>query len=543
MPAELGGADTPLTHNLEAEVQGPSGAESPPAGESASGLALEAANISVTFGGTRALRDACLAVRRGTIHALLGENGSGKSTFIKVLAGIYAASPGGVIRAGGTSRSTEQMTPAAAHELGMRFVHQDLGLFDDMTVAENMALYAGYPTAALGAIRWSSVKRIAAERLDRFEIDATPDTLAGDLRPAMRTMVAVARALQDDSSDTGRILILDEPTVSLPKHEADLLLQILRRRAERGDAIVFISHRLDEVLASCHELTVLRDGQTIATLDASSATEQEVGRLITGRTIVRHVPRQDPSERHSVVAEIKSLKAAHVSVEHLELYAGEVVGLAGLVGAGRSTLLRSIFGDVSEVSGTVSVGPKTGPFRSPSQAMAAGVAYVPEDRIREGSFLDMSVTANLSISVLSKYFRRLWLQRSAEDEAADELISVFGIKCGSRRDDLSTLSGGNQQKLILARWLQRRPRLLLLDEPTQGVDIAARADIYRLLRRATADGCAVLLASSDLEELSELCGRVCVMSGGQIVDELYPPNTGPAELFERVHAAGRRKAA
>jgi ribose transport system ATP-binding protein len=506
-------------------------------------LALEATNVSVAFGGTRALRDASLFVKRGTIHALLGENGSGKSTFIKVLAGLYAASPGGVIRAGDISRATEQMTPASAYELGMRFVHQDLGLFDDMSVAENMALYTGYPTAALGAIRWRSVKRVAAERLERFEIDATPDTLVGDLRPAMRTMVAVARALQGDSSDAGRILVLDEPTVSLPRHEADLLLQILGRRADGGDAVVFISHRLDEVLASCHELTVLRDGQTIATLDASSATEQDVGRLITGRTIERHRPGQNPAGQTGVAAEIKHLKAAHVSVEHLVLQAGEVVGLAGLVGSGRSTLLRSIFGDIPDASGTIRVGPKAGPFRSPSKAMAAGIAYVPEDRIREGVFADMSVTANLSISVLGKYFRGLWLQRKAEDAAADQLISTFGVKCGSRRDDLSTLSGGNQQKLVLARWLQRRPRLLLLDEPTQGVDIAARADIYQLMRRATADGCAVLLASSDLEELSELCDRVFIMSGGELVDELRPPRTGPAELFERVQAPGRRKAA
>jgi ribose transport system ATP-binding protein len=501
---------------------------------------LEARGISVTFGGTRALSDARLAVRAGTVHAVLGENGSGKSTLIKVLAGIYRARPGGVIQVGAKSLDVATLTPDTAYELGLRFVHQDLGLFDDMSVAENIALYSGYPTRAAGNIQWRALGTRVAALLDRFEIDARPSTQVGRLRPAMRTMVAVARALQDDSEDAQRVLVLDEPTVSLPAHEATLLLSMLRKRASRGDSVVFVSHRLQEVLSAADELTVLRDGETVAVLDASATSEHEVGSLIAGRTIERLQTSVERAAERLVVASVKGLSAGHVADVDLTIHEGEVVGLAGLLGSGRSTLLRALFGLVTPSSGTVAVGPRSGrPFPTPAKAMAASVAYVPEDRVRDAAFMDLSVNSNISISVLGRYFRWLWLWQRGERAVTDQLIGQFGVKCGSRRDPFATLSGGNQQKVILCRWLQRQPRLLLLDEPTQGVDVAARSDIYQVLRAAAQDGCGVLVASSDLEELAELCDRVCVMADGRIVEELSAPRITPADLFARVHASGK----
>jgi ribose transport system ATP-binding protein len=525
-----------LTGSYAPGVVRSSGRESP----SGSGIAVEASGVSVAFGGTQALCDARLAVRPGTVHAVLGENGSGKSTLIKVLAGVYQARPGGVITVGARAVGTALMTPDTAYELGLRFVHQDLGLFDDMTIAENIALYSGYPTQATGNIRWRALRQRVAALLDRFDIDAAPSTPVGRLRPAMRTMVAIARALQDDSDGANRVLVLDEPTVSLPAHEADLLLTLLRGRASRGDSVVFVSHRLQEVLAAADEMTILRDGRTVAVLDASATTEQEVGRLIAGRAVERLQASTQPESERPVVARIEGLSAGHVSGVDLQVHAGEFVGLAGLLGSGRSTILRALFGLVASSSGSVTVGSRSGrPFRTPAQAMAASVAYVPEDRVRDGAFMDMSVSANLSISVLERYFRWLWLRQKGEQSASEQLIDQFGIRCGTRRSALSTLSGGNQQKVVLARWLQRQPKLLLLDEPTQGVDVAARSDIYKVLRSAADEGCGVIIASSDLEELSELCDRVCMLSNGRIVEEFRPPRTTPAELFERVHASGK----
>jgi ribose transport system ATP-binding protein len=495
--------------------------------------ALQVSGVSVTFGTTRALDDVSIQVQPGSVHALIGGNGSGKSTLIKVLAGVQPADRGGTITLGDHVYPVEAMSPDASHAAGLRFVHQDLGLFDDMTVAENFALYARYPLGRGKRIAWRALHALVAEVLARFDIDATPRTLAGDLRPAGRTMVAIARALYDDEA-AQRILVLDEPTASLPDHEVEVLFDSLRRRARQGQAILFVSHRLREVLSLASRLTVLRDGRSVAACDVASTTEQQVIELIAGRAVDKlyPVPASVTESEPSVV--VRNLSAGPVSDVSLSVRPGEILGIAGLLGSGRTSLLRALFGDLPARAGTVMVGGRAGPFRSPKQAMAAGVGYVPEDRRGDAAFLDHSVQENLSAASAARYFRRLWMRQGMERRENRRLVDQFLIKTASITNPLDWLSGGNQQKVILARWMQRQPKLLLLDEPTQGVDVVARADIYRLIRRTAADGAAVLMVSSDLEELAHICDRAIVLARGSLVCEVGGDELNPERLYHLI---------
>ena len=505
--------------------------------------AIDVAGLRVSFAGTRALDGIDLRISAGRIHGLLGGNGSGKSTLIKVLAGVQKADTGGTVSLFGRTYPADQLTPSVAMEAGLRFVHQDLGMFDDMTVAENFALYARYPTANAGRVNWRALHAEVGQLLERFEIDATPRTKTVHLRPAMRTMLAVARALRGDGGNGGRVLILDEPTVSLPAAEVDSLLEALRRRAASGETIVFVGHRLAEVLSLADDLTVVRDGSVVASLDAGSTTHDQLVELIAGRPISNIYPPASDTDGGTAVTVVEHLEAGPVRDANLVVHAGEIVGVAGLLGSGRSSLLRALFGDLPVRSGTVRVGTKTGPFRSPDQAMRAGVGYVPESRVAESAFLDMSVSDNLSATVVGDYFNRLWLRRDRELVDAEKLMKAFLIRAGSLSSPLSHLSGGNQQKVMLARWMRRSPRLLLLDEPTQGVDVGARADIYQLIRKAATDQSAVVVVSSDLEELANMCDRVVVLKAGRIRAELTGAGLTPSLLWQAVNRSEQGQAA
>jgi ribose transport system ATP-binding protein len=506
-------------------------------------VALKAADISVAFAGTHALRGAGLEVRTGTVHALLGGNGSGKSTLIKVLAGVCRADPGGRVVMWDKSYPADGFTSDTARSAGLRFVHQDLGMFEDMTVAENFALYTKYPKAASGRIRWRSLRARVADLLEKFEIDARPESKVSTLRPALRTMLAVARALQDDDNHVDRVLVLDEPTASLPAAEVDLLLRSLRQRAEQGHAVIFVSHRLPEVLSLADDITVLRDGCAVATVAAATTSEREVAEAIAGRAVERFYPPMAPASSAAAVASVHELVAGPVRDFSVEILSGETVGLAGLLGAGRSSLLRAIFGDLKVTSGLIRVGSHVGPFPRPSDAMRAGIGYVPEDRANDAAFMDFSVGRNITVTVISSYFRRLRMRDRQEREDGEKRADEFLIQAPSVDSPLRSLSGGNQQKVILARWLQRRPRLLLLDEPTQGVDVVARAEIYQVIKAATGRGAGVIVASSDLDELAHICDRVLVLAAGRVVCEIGHDTLTPALLYEVAHSFGTGRAA
>jgi len=500
------------------------------------GPALSLRDLSKTFPGTRALAGVDLDLRPGEIHALVGGNGSGKSTLIKILAGVYDADPGGTIEVGGRGAAPATgWTPRDAFAAGLRFVHQNPGIFLDLTVAENIAVGAGFPTGPAGNVRWGALRARTRELIDRYHLRAAPDAPMRLLRPADRTMVAIARAFQDREENQHGILVLDEPTTALPVADVELLLTALRRFAAEGMTILYVSHRIDEVLSLAGRVSVLRDGRLVGTVDAAGTTEAGVVGMIVGRRLEAGAGAGPAPEGARPVLEVRGLTGGPVRSADLTLREGEVLGLAGLLGAGQSELLRMLFGALPAVAGEVVVEGAARRFRGPADAMAAGIGYVPSERAAEALFASMTVRENVSAGSIGRYFRGLRLRHDEESRDVVAAMREFLIRAGSDAAPAFTLSGGNQQKMVLARWLRRRPRILLLDEPTQGVDVGSRQEIYALLHRAAEAGTSTIVVSSDFGELERLCHRVAVMRRGLIVAELRAPHIDEHRLTELAH--------
>ncbi len=491
---------------------------------SADRVAVSIKHITKTFPGTRALNDVSFDITAGTVHALLGGNGCGKSTLIKILAGVYAADPGEAnVNVGGRILAAEDLTPARAHELGFRFVHQNPAVFLDMTVAENIAFGIGFATRGL-TISWKRQREIATELIRKFGIAAHADQLVGDLRPADRTMVAIARALADTDDVEDAVLILDEPTASLPASEVEVLLTKLRTARENGQTIIFVSHRLDEILDVADAVTILRDGEHVVTRSAIGLDENQLIELIVGRTLSTVFPSMPDTQEQLNVLEVEHLSGGPLVDISFGLARKEVLGIAGLLGSGRSELLRMIFGAYPRSGGTIRLGAQAVEFDHPRDAMDLGIAYVPEDRPGDAAFLDLPVCDNYSAATLKRYFNGLFLRRHRERTDALAAVERYRVKAASDLAAMSTLSGGNQQKVIVGRWLADRPSILLLDEPTQGVDVGARADIYEFVRQAVNEGTSVIVVTSDFEELARVSDRVIAIADGRVVGELRPPN-------------------
>jgi ribose transport system ATP-binding protein len=498
---------------------------------------LRVERITKTFPGTRALDRVSMEFRRGEIHALLGNNGSGKSTLIKILAGVYTADPGGVIHVGGQSFEASHFTPELARRQRLHFVHQNPGLFPMLSVAENLAIGRGFETRSWSRIDWRKQAGRADELIRRFHIRATPDLPAYQLEPPDRTLVAIARALQDqDGADQG-VLILDEPTASLAGPEVERLLATLRRYAEAGQTIVYVSHRLDEVLKSSDRVSALRDGRHVGTADIAGLDETKLVSLMLGREIEALQRPVARAKNARSVLTVNRLRGAHVSDMSFDVAEGELLGLAGLLGSGTSNVLRMLFGADARSGGELRLDGEVYAPATPEEAIGRSVAYVPPDRALEGSFHALSVRANLSAVNVSRYFQGLRLRHDREHDDALDAIARYMISAASDEQALSTLSGGNQQKVMLARWLRDRPKLLLLDEPTQGVAAHARTEIHALLREAASKGMGLVIVSSDFTELTQLCDRVLVIAQGRIVTEVAGDKLAAHQLTELAHFA------
>jgi ribose transport system ATP-binding protein len=497
---------------------------------------LRVEGISKTFPGTRALDQVSLEFRRGEIHALLGNNGSGKSTLIKILAGVYTADPGGTISVGGRSFEASRFTPELAKAAGLHFVHQTPALFPMLTVAENIAIGRGFETGPMARIRWPEQRARAQKLIERFHIRATPDLPGFMLEPADRTLVAIARALQDQDGRHDGVLILDEPTAALPGPEVERLLATLRRYAQAGQTIIYVSHRLDEVLRTSDRVSALRDGRHVGTADSAGMDETQLVSLMLGRSIERLRAHKNDATRELALS-VRGLSGGPVRSLDLSLGRGEVLGLAGLVGSGASNALRLLFGAEARTGGEVELLGRRFAPTSPEDAIAAGVAYLPPDRALDSSFHAMSVRANLSAVNVGRYFQGLRLRHAREQTDANQTIANFMIRAASDEQSLATLSGGNQQKVVLARWLRDRPKLCLLDEPTQGVAAHARTEIHGFLRAAAQSGAALLVVSSDFEELVQLCDRVLVMARGRVVADVRADALDSHRLTELAHFA------
>ncbi len=483
--------------------------------------ALEVRELSKTFAGGRALVAVDLDVPAGQVHALLGENGSGKSTLIKSLSGYHRPDPGGVIRIGGAELTVGH--PQSSHDLGARFVHQDLGLVEDVSIRDNLAFGPGFPTR-LGTIRGRAARAQARAALDQMELDVDPGALVASLSPAQKTGVAVGRALMSEDAAPVRLLVLDEPTARLPEEEVEHLLSIVTTVARQGIGVLYVTHRLDEVFLVAHQATVLRDGRRVASEPVSGLTREELLQHLLGAALEK--PHRLVSARRSSVPAAPVLRLRGVRSEvlrdvDLEVSPGEVVGVAGITGSGRDALCATVFGARPRDGGTVTVAGTELPAGRPDRGMAAGVAYVPAERKLLGCFLDLGARENISVSSLPAFWRLPFLRRSAEVAAARRWFDRFGVRPADAVDKpMSAFSGGNQQKVVFGKWFQREPILFLLDEPTQGVDVGAKAGLHQALFEAAEAGAGVLMSSSDVDELVTACDRVVVLRGGRVVASL-----------------------
>ena len=484
-------------------------------------LALSISGLTKTFVGGHALRDVGLRITAGEVHALVGENGSGKSTLIKTLSGYHRPDPGAEIRIGDAELALGN--PASSYALGARFVHQDLGLVEGSSISDNLAFGAGFPTR-FGTVRDRAARTRATAALEVVGLDLDPDRPVAGLSPAEKTGIAVARALLEDTTSPVHLLVLDEPTARLPESEVASLLRIVRRVSRRGIGVLYVTHRLDEVFEVADLATVLRDGQVVTTEAVADLTRDSLLHHLLGAALeAQHRPatQVDPELGGIPVLEVAGLCSESLHDVRFVVRPGEVVGVAGITGSGRETLVGTVFGARGRDRGTVRIGETDLPARRTDLAMAAGAAYVPAERKLEGCFVDLPARENIAFGSLRSLWRWPALRRRQEHVLAKTWFEKLDIRprAGVERA-MSTFSGGNQQKIIYGKWFERRPVLFLLDEPTQGVDVGAKAELHQALFEAAHDGAGILLASSDTEELVAVCDRVLVLQLGEIVAEL-----------------------
>ena len=474
------------------------------------GALLELTRISKSFAGVEVLKGVSFDVRAGEVHALLGENGAGKSTLIKVMAGVHTPD-GGEIRING--QSVRLSSPRAAQAAGVAVVYQELLLFPDLTVAEN--IFIGHaPRTSLGRLDWGTIRARARALLDSLDsTDLSVDDLVGTLSVANRQRVEIAKALSQDA----RLLIMDEPTAALADADVKRLMDVVRRLRERGVAIVYVSHRMAEIFALADRVTVLRDGALVGTRPIGEVDEARLVSMMVGRDIDRLFPKVETERGPVVLALDRVCCGRKVQDISLEVRAGEIVGIAGLVGSGRTELALTIFGITPATGGSIEIGGRTVVIDSARRARDLGIAYVPEDRGQQGLVRPMSVSQNLSLAILDKISRFFIIDRGAETARAREAITRFGIRTRGPEQIVRQLSGGNQQKVVLAKWLAATPKLLILDEPTRGIDVGAKAEIHALMGRLAAQGLAILMISSELPEVLGMSDRVLVMNAGRIV--------------------------
>ena len=474
---------------------------------------LEAVTIDKSFPGVHALDDVSLTVLPGEVHAVIGENGAGKSTLMKILAGAYTPDAG-TIHVGGTPVTVE--SPRVAQDLGICIIYQELSLVDALSVGENLFL-GDLPTKSGGwQVDWPTLWQRSAELLARVGSRVRPQTPLRNLSVAQKQMVEIARALARNV----RVLILDEPTSSLTSQETARLFEIIASLRERGVGIVYITHRLVEVFRIADRVTVLRDGKVIGTLPVAEATEDTLVRMMVGRDLSRlftHAREADGPVR----LDVRGLNRQGVLEDvNLSVRGGEIVGLAGLVGAGRTELARCLFGADRYDSGEIILDNQPVTIRTPANAVRLGIALVPEDRKLQALILRMSVRENLSLPILDRLGSRVIPSRSRERSLAGDYIRSLSIRTPSMEQRIAALSGGNQQKVVIARWLATKPKVLILDEPTRGIDVGAKAEVHALIAQLAEQGVAILMISSELPEILGMSHRVLVMREGRIVADI-----------------------
>jgi ribose transport system ATP-binding protein len=504
---------------------------------------LELRGLTKSFGGTRALRGVDLDVLPGEVHGLLGENGSGKSTLIKILAGFYEPDGGELLVDGEPVRLP--LSTGQFRELGMAFVHQDLGLVESLSVLENLRVGEIVSSRSRLGISWRRERARAQQTFARYGVRLDPGATVSRLKPVERALLAIVRAMEEIRSDGlshgHGLLVLDEPTVFLPKEGVERLFSLLRDAAAAGTSILFVSHDLDEVRAITDRVTVLRDGALVGTVVTRDTGEKEFVEMIIGRQLAAlgEVQHADLTAKKVGIA-VEGLAGAGVRDVSFELHQGEVVGVTGLLGSGFEAVPHLLFGSRHVSAGLLTLeGVAIDLTRlKPSEAVEAGLVLIPADRKTDGSVGSLSVAENVALPVLDRYFNGFMLDRRRMRRDTAKLLREFDVRPDDPSMSYGSLSGGNQQKALLAKWFQTEPRLLLLDEPTQGVDVGARQQIYELIRSAVQNrGMYVLCASSDYEQLAALCDRVLVFGRGHISRDLAGAELTKERIIEQSYAA------
>jgi ribose transport system ATP-binding protein len=512
----------------------------PPSPSSAALPALEAKNLAKSFGAFRALRGVDVTINAGEVVALLGENGSGKSTLVKILSGYHEPEPGGELRLNGVDVPLP-VAPSRTRNVGLAFVYQDLGLAGDLHVVEN--LFVGHRlTSALGSavpINWRAERTRARQIFERYGVDLDPSAQVGRLRPTSQALLAIVRAAEDlreyrqQHEQSGGVLILDEPTVFLPEHEKVFLFDLIRRVTDERLGVLFVSHDISAVREIAHRAVVLRDGEEVGDVVVKDVPDADLIELISGHRMDRAAIERATSRESSTAVEVtgdvalstKDLRGGRVRGMTFALRAGEILGIAGLLGSGNEDLPYVLFGDVAASSGEVTIGDWSGDVShlAPSKSIELGVALVPADRKQQGVAADLPVSLNMLSLSLKNFMQSGFLRLDKLLATANERAATYDVRPRDASLMLAALSGGNQQKVVLARWLEQSPTVMLLHEPTQGVDVATREQIYELMRARAAEGAAILWVTTDLDELATMAHRILLCAGGEIAGTMAPP--------------------
>lgn len=471
---------------------------------------LELNQVEKAFPGVKALDKASLNVYPGRVMALMGENGAGKSTLMKVLTGIYSLDNGSIHYQG---QPVAFKGPRDSQQAGISIIHQELNLIPEISIAENIFL-GREMTNAFGRILWNQMHEKAAQLLARLNVKRSPKTLLGELSLGEQQMVEIAKALSFES----KVIIMDEPTDALTDKETDFLFKVINELRDQGCGIVYISHRLKEIFEICDDITVLRDGKFIGECEVKDTDEDSLIEMMVGRKLEEQYPRiavQSDETRLSV----KGLSGKGIEGINFELKRGEILGISGLMGAGRTELMKMLYGALPHHSGEILLeGNKIHPT-SPQEGLACGIAYISEDRKGDGLVLGLSVKDNMTLSALQHFSSGVQIQHKSEVMAVDDFIDLFNIKTPSREQIIGNLSGGNQQKVAIAKGLMTRPNVLILDEPTRGVDVGAKKEIYQLINKFKAEGMSIILVSSEMPEVLGMSDRILVMHEGKISGE------------------------
>lgn len=490
---------------------------------------LELEAISKHFGGVVALRNVDLSLAPGEVHCLVGENGSGKSTLIKIIAGVLHPEPGARIVIEG--RVYPHLNPVQSTECGIQVIYQDLSLFPNLSVAENIAVASHLGAPRL--VNWRAVRATAQAAMERVGVALDPDARIEDLSIANRQLVAICRAMAADA----KLVIMDEPTASLTRHEVDALIRLVADLKRAGICIVFVSHRLDEVMEIAERVTVLRDGAKVGAYPAREMDDKKLATLMTGKAFAYQTSATQVDAAKTVLSVSHLSRTGQYDDVSLAIRAGEIVGLTGLLGSGRTEFALSLFGMNRPTSGEIRVNGKPLALKTNAQAIEEGIAYVSEDRLNLGLVLEQPISSNILVTVLDKLPARFGLiSEATRQRTARQWIADLAIKAPDPDNAVRTLSGGNQQRVVLAKWMATAPKLLILDSPTVGVDIAAKDGIYDVVRTLAAQGVAILLISDEIPEVFYHAHRVLVMRRGRLAGECVPHASSEAELQALVDA-------